>query len=232
MPVVVEFCGEPFEVDPVAGLTIGREGDVAIDDNPYLHRSFLTVHAKEGVWVLTNVGSRLSATVVDPSTRLEAHLTPGASLALVFERTVVAFSAGATSYDLEIRNSDSLLRAPYTASDVQGTTTLGGVLLNREQRLLVLSLAEPRLTRDGSGPSQVPTSREAAARLGWTLTKFNRKLDHLCQRLHRAGVRGLHGGPGELASQRRARLVEYTVAAGVITADDLGELSADEGAIH
>ena len=35
------------------------------------------------------------------------------------------------------------------------------------------------------------------------------------------GVRGLHGGPAKLASSRKARLVEYAMAARIVTADDL-----------
>ena len=41
--------------------------------------------------------------------------------------------------------------------------------------------------------SQGMTNREVAARLGWSLTKFNRKLDNVCQKLKKAGVQGLHG---------------------------------------
>ena len=36
-----------------------------------------------------------------------------------------------------------------------------------------------------------------------------------------AGVRGLHGGPERLARARKARLVEYAVAARLVTASDL-----------
>ena len=63
----------------------------------------------------------------------------------------------------------------------------------------------------------MPSSSEAATRLGWTTTKFNRKLDNVCQKLAAQGVRGLHGEPGRLASNRRARLVEYAIAVRLIT---------------
>jgi hypothetical protein len=58
-------------------------------------------------------------------------------------------------------------------------------------------------------------------RLGWKLTRFNRKLDNVCQKLAAQGVRGLHGAPGQLASSRRARLVEYAIAVRMVTRDDL-----------
>jgi hypothetical protein len=67
----------------------------------------------------------------------------------------------------------------------------------------------------------MPSSGEAAQRLGWTTTKFNRKLDNVCQKLSAQGVRGLHGEPGRLASNRRARLVEYALAVRLVTRDDL-----------
>src|SRR5699024_12726263 len=79
-------------------------------------------------------------------------------------------------------------------------------------------LAEPMLVREGSGMSAVPTSAQAAQRLGWQLTKFNRKLDNVCDKLDRLGVRGLRGGPGKLASHRRARLVEHAVFSRLVTA--------------
>ncbi|MGJ3403836.1 hypothetical protein [Glutamicibacter sp. Je.9.36] len=52
----------------------------------------------------------------------------------------------------------------------------------------------------------------AAARLGWGITKFNLKLDNVCDKLDKAGVAGLRGGPGKLATNRRARLVEHAVS--------------------
>ena len=80
------------------------------------------------------------------------------------------------------------------------------------------------------GASQLPSSAAAAARLGWPLTTFNRKLDNVCEKLDRIGVKGLRGGPGALATNRRARLVEYAVASRLVTADDLPLLDlTDDG---
>ena len=44
---------------------------------------------------------------------------------------------------------------------------------------------------DPSAPRIVPTNREAAQVLGWRITRFNRKLDNVCDRLSTAGVGGL-----------------------------------------
>src|SRR5690625_7793959 len=77
------------------------------------------------------------------------------------------------------------------------------------------------LIRAASGMRSVPTSAQASKRLGWQLTKFNRKLDNVCDKLDRLGVRGLRGGPGKLASNRRARLVEHAVFSRLVTSEDL-----------
>jgi hypothetical protein len=66
-------------------------------------------------------------------------------------------------------------------------------------------------------------------RLGWTLAKFNRKLDHLCEKLARSGVRGVHGDLGLLASDRRRVLVEHAVAVGLVRVDDLADLVGRTG---
>jgi hypothetical protein len=87
--------------------------------------------------------------------------------------------------------------------------------------LLLIALAEPMLRRRMHGAVNTPSSAEAASRLGWTLTKFNRKLDNVCQKLERMGIRGLHGGPDRLATDRRARLVEYVLAARIVESADL-----------
>jgi hypothetical protein len=57
--------------------------------------------------------------------------------------------------------------------------------------------------------------------LGWTITKYNRKLDYLCRRLAEQGVEGMQGGSGAQASARRQLLVQHLAERGVITPSDL-----------
>jgi hypothetical protein len=101
-----------------------------------------------------------------------------------------------------------------------GETTTGRVAFTPDQKLLILALAEDILRR-GRGQGAVPPSRAAAERLGWTMTRFNRKLDNVCEKLTRLGVRGLHGSVDRTASTRRARLVEYALASQLVTRHDL-----------
>lgn len=232
-PATVEYCGQLTTVDPTSSFSIGREADLVIDDNPFLHRVFLVLGARGDLWFLTNVGSQLAATVSDRDGRMEAFLAPGASIPLVFGATCVAFTAGPTSYALTIE-THSATYVPPAVSDVEvGQTTVGRVGFTRDQRLLIVALAEPRLRGDGRASVMLPSNTQAARRLGWTPTKFGRKLDNVCDKLTKLGVRGLRGDAAEYASNRRTRLVEYAVATRLVTRDDLtglDELAAEPGA--
>jgi hypothetical protein len=224
--VEVDFCGEVYPVPADRPLVIGRDADVAIDDNPYLHRRFLEVSRASSVVRLTNVGSQLSATVSDEDGLMQAWLRPGAQVPLVFARTIVWFTAGPTTYEFDILLSDPSFQSVTTPMPDVGATTIGRMSFTPDQKLLILALAENILRRGDRGAGTIPSSADAAARLGWTVTKFNRKLDNVCQKIARGGVRGLHGNPERLAASRKARLVEYAVAARLVTVDDLVVLDA------
>ena len=84
------------------------------------------------------------------------------------------------------------------------------------------------LRREGVSMNELPSSSAAAQRLGWTMSKFNRKLDNVCDKLDRAGVKGLRGGQGDHAMNRRSRLVEYAIAARLVTRADLPLLDQPE----
>jgi hypothetical protein len=98
---------------------------------------------------------------------------------------------------------------------------MGRLELTQDQRLLILALAEDILRRGSPGAGDIPPSVKAAERLDWTITKFNRKLDNVCEKLSKTGVRGLATTGDRAATNRRARLVEYALAARLVTADDL-----------
>lgn len=217
----IHFCGEVVPIDHEP-FTIGRDADFVVeDDNRFLHRLFLSLSSSQGVWLLANVGTQLTATVSDPDGRLEAFLAPGAVLPLVFDETAVRFTAGPTSYEFSITMPDPAFVATQIDENDSGDTTVGRTVMTPDQLRLILALAEPALSGRERGGASLPSSGEAAQRLGWTATKFNRKLDNVCQKLAAQGVRGLHGEPGRLASNRRARLVEYALAVRLVTRDDL-----------
>ncbi|MDV3219946.1 MAG: hypothetical protein LOY02_00820 [Intrasporangium sp.] len=231
--MTVAFCGETYPVSPEHGLTIGRTGDVEIDDNPYLHRTFLRVSHDAGFWWLTNTGSTLTATVADEQGLFQAFLNPGARIPLAMRRLMVWFTAGPTTYDFEIHVASPVFKSVEAESaapsprDEVGEATVGRVSLTPDQKLLIVALCEPFLRRREAGTSQIPSSAAAAERLGWTLTRFNRKLDNVCQKLADAGTRGLHGGVGRVASNRKARLVEHALSTKLVVEDDLALIDQD-----
>jgi hypothetical protein len=229
MSLVLEFAGSEIEIEPGTAFAIGREGDLVVDDNQFLHRQFLTLSDSSGVWVLANVGDQLAATVSDSMGRLEAFLGPGAVLPIVFEEITVRFTAGPTTYDFTLRHDEPIFRAsPLIEANLdasRGATTIGRIVLTQDQQLLILALAESGLESGGGRSAVLPTSAQAARRLGWTVTKFNRKLDNVCDKLSKLGVRGLQGDVSSLASNRRARLVEYALAVRLVTREDLQVLN-------
>jgi hypothetical protein len=222
----IEFCDTWTDVPDDQPYVIGREADFVVDENPYLHRRFLELSAHDGMWWVSNVGQYLSATISDMPASVHAWLAPGAQMPVVFDVTVVRFAAGSTSYELALHLDAPPFHPAGFGGLASGTTTRGAVILNDEQRLLIVALAEPALRSPGTGTTGLPSSAVAAARLGWPITKFNRKLDNLCQKLKRAGVSGLHGDADQLASARRARLVQHALATRLISAADLPLLDA------
>jgi hypothetical protein len=132
------------------------------------------------------------------------------------------FVAGRTTYEFALHGE-----LPYSANATSAelrTDRVDVPRLTPAQRLLLVVLCERSLRQPARGRGDFPTSAEAAARLGWSLTAFNRKLDNVCDRLDRAGVAGLRGGRGNLATRRRVRLIEYALAARLVTIDDLASL--------
>ncbi len=225
--MILEFCGEKTRLSGDQWTTVGRTADIEIDENPYLHRTFLKVGQAEGLWWIVNVGDQLSATVSDSDGRMQAWLAPGARLPVVFESTTIRFTAGPTTYELELHMEDPVFAEPVGVPESAGDTTVGPMPFTTDQLKLVVALAEPLLRQDGRSGASIPSSANAANRLGWTSTKFNRKLDNVCQKLAKIGVQGLHGAPGELASNRRSRLVEYAISVRLVSHADLALLDPE-----
>lgn len=218
--VVVEYCGELHEVAPGDVLGIGRDAELTVDDNPFLHRRLLEVAHRDGLWWLVNCGSRLPVTATSAGGLVQSVLAPGARVPVVAGDTVVTFAGGPTAYELTItvpEGSGTAEAPPTTPIALRGDDTAGRASLTDAQLRLVLALAEPLLRQAGVGLTAIPSNAEAAARLGWPMSTFNRHLDRICEKLTRSGVAGLHGGGGRVATARRARLVEHALAARLVT---------------
>ncbi|GIH09440.1 hypothetical protein Rhe02_75070 [Rhizocola hellebori] len=230
--VRVRLCGEEFIATERQPLLIGREADISVDDNRYLHRRFLQVACVEGLWVLRNVGAQLTATVSDLQGLFQAWLAPGAQVPLLSTHTIVYFTAGPTTYEIDILLDEPPFTVTPVISDPDssdgGPVTMGGMSLTTKQKLVLLALTERALRRGDRGATSIPSSKVAAQRLRWTLVAFNRQLDNICQKLAAFGVRGLHGDSENLAANRRARLAEYALAARLVTRADLALLEGVE----
>lgn len=225
----VGFCGELRQIDVGQSLTFGRAADLVIDDNQFLHRQVGQLAHRSGLWWLDNIGTRIPLSVKDLTSRSQVTLAPGRSLAISFPTAAVQFSAGRSNYELEISVPIPFGQPRLRLVEGEGdpadgeTISLANVPLTLDQKLLIVALAEPTL-RSGEADIETPSNRAAAHRLGWTITRFNRKLDNVCDRLTRAGVSGMRGQAGVLASDRRTRLVEHAVSSGLVSPEDLALL--------
>lgn len=226
----IDFAGEIHELGPTDELTFGRSArnDLVIDeDNVRLHRRFGRVYFRDGGWWLANAGSKLPLTVLDRESRSRVELTSGREAALTFALSTITFSAGTTSYEILVDIDGSSADLNDRTDDATTTgLTIDQIPLVGEQRLLAIGLAELALRNPHQGIS-LPSNKSVAHRFGWPMTTFNRKLDRLCRRYADQGVPGLVGTPGQLASDRRRKLVEHLISTGEITVADLELLDAE-----
>jgi hypothetical protein len=159
--------------------------------------------------------------VVVGASGARTEVPPGGSAVLTESARVVVL-AGRIRYEIEVAVDGASARsAPPTDGDGDTTMSWGVIPLNFEQRLLLTLLCEPRIT---AGDAALPSNKEMAVRLGWTLKKLERKLDYLCLRFSEAGVVGLVGGSGGDANERRRRLADHVMRFGIIDSDDLALL--------
>jgi hypothetical protein len=221
----IEFVGEVHVLWPGEELTMGRAGELAIDDNPYLHRVVARFSCHQGLWWIHNSGSSIVLHISDRASSSQITVAPGRAVAISFAESIVAFQAGPTNYEVEL--SVSALANWATAVDLgDATLTIDASRLpfTDDQMLLLIALCERRLRPSPFDQSDLPSNAEVAARMGWRMAQFNRKLDHICTKLSARGVPGLKRVDGRLANDRRRRLVEFAVASQLVTADMLDRL--------
>ncbi len=221
----LDFAGEIHELKPGKDFSFGRSADLEIDTNRYLHRRLGLFRWLGGTWWLFNVGSAIALEVCDLHTPSRLLIVPGARAPLPFTHSAIRFQAGRSTYELEVTTQAVGPNGLVIDTDHgTPTATASDIPLNDEQRLLLTALAQIRLTDRAAPLSALPTNREVADQLGWTRTKFNRKLDYLCVKFGQLGVDGLKGDAATLAGNRRERLVDHVLMVGLVTADDLALL--------
>lgn len=226
----VEFCGEEYSATAEQPLTFGRSADIDIDDNQFLHRVLGEFRMRNGLWWLHNVGSAIALSLADEATTSSARIAPGSTMPVAFEASTVRFEAGSVSYelsldvvgaidaDIDVESDPDTLREPPDDDDsAERTTTTANLPLTEDQYALLVALARPVM----DNVEDMPTNRQLAHGLGWTVTRLNRKLDGLCAKYSKAGISGLHGSTDRLAKDRRTRLAEHAIHAGIVAGDDL-----------
>jgi hypothetical protein len=217
----VDFEGEHWDLSPGPDFTFGRAGDICIDEsNLYLHRVVGLLRHRDGTWWLHNVGE-WSELEIQTEKGSRHSMAPDTRVAILWP-SEVRFKAGKARYMINVVPNDPPRRADTlrVIADAPSTNRFGIVTLNDEQRLLLAALSEHRLVNSVESV-ELPSNQVVANRLGWSLTKFNRKLDYLCRRLAKEGVIGLRAGRGERATARREHLVDHAISTGLITEVDL-----------
>lgn len=221
--LVVRFLEGERSVPAGEQTTFGRVADVVLDEeNPYMHRVVGRFVWWNGQWWVENLSNSLELQLLDEAGS-QVRLAPKEMVPLTHRRTAVRFSAGGLPYELEVALPGRAVPDPPPVRPAGGsltTTTYGKVTPTREEWLLMRELARPFLLDRNAGPDRLPTNEDVAATLGWSTTKLNRKLDYLCNRMTKAGVRGLQGRRKK-ATNRRWVLVQHVVATGMLTHDDL-----------
>ena len=223
----LDFLGEEFQIDPPETLTFGRAADLVVDaTNQHLHRVLGCFASQGDVWFVQNLGRYITLRIIDRNGPSRTELAPGEQTPSGFEEFTIVFDAGNSSYELDgaLAEPTPLELGRSVASD---TVEFATIALNDEQLLLVSALAEPLLRGRPDWQAKLPSNKDVARRLDWTLAKFNRKLDYLCRRLSEQGVVGLQGGSGTNATGRRVRLVRHVVDRSMVSVADLDRLPAE-----
>jgi hypothetical protein len=226
----IDFCGEEYILSRDDTLTFGRTADLEVDTNPYLHRRLGLFHHEGGHWWVSNTGGSILLNVHGPGRDESSVVAPGGRFALTVPEFTIGFTAGPNRYEVSGAVED--VEARIDLDDSSGTRTLewGVVDLNADQHLLLVATCE-RLLRTEPGTEleePIPPSRACANRLGWSITKYNRKLDHLCLKFSRVGLRGLQGEQGNHATNRRTLLAEHAIRVKLVVESDLSLLDPQE----
>ncbi len=206
--LTVHFVGETY--NPLSELVFGREAELSLDENTYLHRQAGRFRTRDDVWWLENIGSRLRLTMVSSDGSV-LDLQPGGSSPLLGTVGEVSLTAGPTRYEigyaLQYRQAEEHDVGPAPRQGVD-TITYGVILTPRERDFAVV-LAQNRLT-GRRGP--LPTHGEIAEIWGVSAKTVDNTLQRLRAKLRKQNLRSI---------QSTETLVEYLVTQGLVTMADL-----------
>ena len=215
--LTVRFLGEVYQ--PLRELVFGRDAELALDDNSYLHRQAGRFRCRDTTWWLENLGSRLRLTMVGADGSL-IDLQPGGSSPLLGAAGEISLTAGPTRYAIEYQLERNQARWDDTGpfQPVGADTITFGPLLTPRELDFVVVMAQGRLT-GRLGP--LPTHEQIAETWGVS----PKTVDNTLQRL-RSKLRSQNVG----YVQSSETMVEYLVTQGLVTLADLDWARLDSSA--
>jgi hypothetical protein len=213
--IVVEFDGTSHALDPAAPFTFGRAEDCALCldvADMAISRRAGVIEFVEGIWWLANRSTTRPFAVID-DLGLRKALGPGQRIPV--EEPLWVVVDGTRSHRLRVTvDRVEMLSIPTAAP---GVPTVGGdrVLVSAADRLAMTALFAEYLENPPRSDPLPKTYRAAAARLGWPRTTVAKRIEHLRERLDKAGV------PNMTGVNALANLAEYALAQRLVSKDDL-----------
>lgn len=190
-------------------LSVGRAADFVVGrDDEYLHRRLLMLWWSGSSWTVKNIGSKLII-YIEPRNRAtfsQLQVGPGGELPLPAGPSAVVFQTTQRTYEIHI--DVERLGSAESPSDDSATTgapeTVDSFKPTYEQRILLTELAKPLVKYPGLSDSQIPTVRDVANALGWTVKKVHQKIDRMRNSLLKSGI--------DLPKPYRVSLARYVYA--------------------
>lgn len=216
----IDDTSESLFLSPGQEITYGREADVDLGvHDAYVSRVQGRIKFREGRWWLQNTGRQLATRVRSEQGQV-VELPPNGLVHLPRGQVVITVKSLNASHSLRTTLLDAQPGTVEATPPKEGPTTamLPKIPLNPEQRLLLTALCENRLRHDSAS---LIANSEIGAMFRWGPSKVQRKLDYICERLTDEGVEGVKGGLGYEARDRRAALVDYCLASGLVAIADL-----------
>ncbi len=207
--LTVRYVGETYR--PESELTFGREAELCLDDNNYLHRRAGRFRLFDGTWWLDNLGSRLRLSMVSTDGSL-IELQPGDASPLAGTAGDVSLIAGPTRYqlDYELQGRQTSLDNTQRLEGGAGVDTMTyGVVLTPRELDFVVVMAQGRLT-GRLGP--LPTHGQIAETWGVSHKTVDNTLQRLRDKLRKQKISYV---------QSTETMIDYLVTQGLVTRSDL-----------
>ena len=212
----LEFAGETVRADRT--ITFGRDADLELDTNPFLHRQAGAFVRAGKDWWIHNTGSKLYLTVVSAD-GTKSELPPGTRHAIASGQGLVRITAGHSTYEINYTlTSSASPAAGGVATPELGTMTVQVdlTLTPREIDFLVtfarpelLGLAEP-----------MPTYADVAATWDVSPKTLDNSLQSIKRKFRAAKL---------VRDQGLDTVVQVAIQHSLITRDDLEWAALDSG---